>query len=192
LTQDPDRSDAALARIRRVKVVVFDVDGVLTDGSILLMPDGREIKSFNVLDGTGINYLERAGIVTAILSGRAAKAVSHRARELGIRHVLQGYKRKLDGLARLARRLGIPPERMCFVGDDLPDIPVMRKVAFAVAVPGARPEVIRAAHWVTRAGGGNGAAREVAEKILKAQGKWRGVTARYGLGRKIAGDEAKR
>ena len=157
------------------------MDGVLTDGSILLMPDGREIKCFNVADGTGIKYLERAGIVTAILSGRSAKAVNHRARELGIRYVLQGYKRKLDGLARLARRAGIPPERMCFVGDDLPDIPVMRKVAFAVAVADARPEVIRAAHWVTRARGGRGAAREVAEKILKAQGKWRGIIARYEL-----------
>jgi 3-deoxy-D-manno-octulosonate 8-phosphate phosphatase (KDO 8-P phosphatase) len=118
--------------------------------------------------------------------------VKHRARELGIRHVLQGYKRKLEGLTRLARRVGIPPERMCFVGDDLPDIPVMRKVGFAVAVASARQEVIRAAHWVTRAGGGNGAAREVAEKILKAQGKWRGVTARYGLGRKRAASEAGR
>ena len=181
-----------LARIRRVKLVVFDVDGVLTDGAILVMPDGREIKSFNVLDGVGIKYLERAGIVTAILSGRTAKAVNHRARELGIRHVLQGYKRKLDGLARLARRARIPPERMCFVGDDLPDIPVMRKVALAVAVAGARPEVIRAAHWVTRAGGGAGAAREIAEKILKAQGKWRGVTARYGLWRENTADKGAR
>ena len=180
MTRSPDRPDAVLTRIRRVKMVIFDVDGVLTDGGILLMPDGREIKAFNVLDGTGIVYLERAGIVTAILSGRAARAVNLRARELGIRHVLQGYKRKLDGLEKLARRARIPPERMCYVGDDLPDIPVMRKVAFAVAVAGARPEVIRAAHWVTTAGGGRGAAREVAEKILKTQGKWRGILARYG------------
>ena len=93
--------------------------------------------------------------------------------------MLQGYKRKLPGLARLARLTKVPPERMCFVGDDLPDIPVMEKVGFAVAVAGARPEVIRVAHWVTERGGGRGAAREVAEKILKAQGKWGAIMARY-------------
>jgi 3-deoxy-D-manno-octulosonate 8-phosphate phosphatase (KDO 8-P phosphatase) len=168
-------------RIRRVKLVAFDADGVLTDGTIYLMPDGRELKAFNALDGTGIKYLERAGIVTAVLSGRRSAAVNRRAREVGTRYVLQGYKRKLAGLAKLARRAKVPPERMCYVGDDLPDIPVMRKVGFAVAVAGARPEVIRAAHWVTERGGGRGAAREVAEKILKAQGKWRSIIARYGL-----------
>ncbi|MGD1000732.1 MAG: HAD family hydrolase [Candidatus Brocadiia bacterium] len=168
-------------RIRRVKLVVFDADGVLTDGTIYLLPDGRELKAFNALDGTGIKYLERAGIATAILSGRRSAAVNHRAREVGTRYVLQGYKRKLAGLAKLARLTKVPPERMCFVGDDLPDIPVMEKVGFAVAVAGARPEVIRAAHWVTERGGGRGAAREVAEKILKAQRKWRPIIARYGL-----------
>jgi 3-deoxy-D-manno-octulosonate 8-phosphate phosphatase (KDO 8-P phosphatase) len=168
-------------RIRRVKLVVFDADGVLTDGTIYLMPDGREIKAFNALDGTGIKYLERAGVATAVLSGRRSSAMNHRAREMGMRYVLQGYKRKLAGLAKLARVAKVPPERMCFVGDDLPDIPVMEKVGFAVAVAGARPEVIRAAHWVTERGGGRGAAREVAEKILKAQRKWRSIIARYGL-----------
>jgi len=164
-----------------VKLVVFDVDGVLTDGTVYLMPDGREIKAFNALDGTGIKYLERAGIATAVLSGRRSSAMNRRAREMGMRYVLQGYKRKLAGLAKLQRLSKIPPERMCFVGDDLPDIPVMAKVGLAVAVAGARPEVVRAAHWVTERGGGRGAAREVAEKVLKAQGKWRAIIARYGL-----------
>ena len=107
---------------------MFDADGVLTDGTIYLLPDGREMKAFNALDGTGIKYLERAGIATAILSGRRSAAVNHRAREVGTRYVLQGYKRKLAGLAKLARLAKVPPERMCFVGDDLPDIPVMAKV----------------------------------------------------------------
>jgi 3-deoxy-D-manno-octulosonate 8-phosphate phosphatase (KDO 8-P phosphatase) len=168
-------------RIRRVRLVAFDADGVLTDGTIYLMPDGREIKAFNALDGTGIKYLERAGIATAVLSGRRSSALDRRARELGMRYVLQGYKRKLDGLAKLARLAKVRSKHICFVGDDLPDIPVMGKVGFAVAVSGARPEVIRAAHWVTERGGGRGAAREVAEKILKAQGKWRSIIARYGL-----------
>ena len=90
-------------RIRRVKLVVFDADGVLTDGTIYLLPDGRELKAFNALDGTGMKYLERAGIATAVLSGRRSAAVNHRAREVGTRYVLQGYKRKLAGLAKLAR-----------------------------------------------------------------------------------------
>ena len=172
---------AIVERIRRVKLVVFDVDGVLTDGTIYLMPDGREIKAFNALDGAGLKYLERAGIATAVLSGRRSAAVKYRAREVGMRYVLQGYKRKLEGLARLERRCKVPPGEMCYVGDDLPDIPVMGKVGFAVAVAGARPEVIRAAHWVTGQSGGRGAAREVAEMVLKTQGKWRSIIARYGL-----------
>jgi 3-deoxy-D-manno-octulosonate 8-phosphate phosphatase (KDO 8-P phosphatase) len=177
----PKDRDNLGERVRRVRLVVFDVDGVLTDGTIWLMPDGREMKAFNALDGTGIKYLERAGIATAILSGRRSGAVNHRAREVGMRYVLQGYKRNLAGLTKLARLAKVPPERMCFVGDDLPDIPVMERAGFAVAVAGARPEVIRAAHWVTATSGGRGAAREVAEKILKAQGKWHPIIARYGL-----------
>lgn len=170
------------SRIRRVRLVVFDVDGVLTDGTIYLGADGKEIKAFNVLDGTGIKYLERAGIATAILTGRKAQATVHRARELNIPHVIQNCKVKLDGLARLLRRTRLPAEAVCYVGDDLPDLPVMRAVGLAVAVPNARPEVLAVAHWVTQTPGGRGAAREVAERILKGQGKWNGILARYGLG----------
>ncbi len=170
-----------LHRIRRVRLVIFDVDGVLTDGGIYLDAAGGEVKRFDVHDGTGIKYLQRAGIGTAILSGRRAGAVTRRARELGLSRVLQGYKVKLDGLRRLLRETGLPPDALCFVGDDLIDIPVMRAVGLAVAVPNARPEVRRAAHWVTRASGGRGAAREVAERILRAQGRWAPIIARYGL-----------
>jgi len=175
----PLKRNAFNSRIRRVKLVVFDVDGVLTDGTVFLTPEGKEIKAFNVLDGAGIKYLGRAGVGVAILSGRRASAVNHRARELGIAHVLQGCKRKLEGLDILAGRAKVSLAEICFVGDDLPDIPVMRKVGLAVAVPGARPEVKGVAHWVTRAAGGHGAAREVAERILKVQGKWNGIMARY-------------
>jgi len=169
------------SRMRRVRLVALDVDGVLTDGSILVADDGREVKVFNAHDGAGVKYLERAGIRTAILSGRRVPAVAHRARDLGIRYVLQGFKFKMQGLERLVRRSGVAPEEMCYVGDDLPDIPVMRKVGLAVAVADARPEVRRAAHWVTRAPGGRGAVREIAERVLKAQRKWRGIILRYGL-----------
>ena len=169
------------ARIRRIRLVVLDVDGVLTDGSIRLTDSGREIKVFHAHDGTGIKYLERAGIRTAVLSGRTSEAVNHRARELGIRYVLQGYKRKLDGWKILLRRCRVRPEEVCCVGDDLPDIPVMAHAGLAVAVANARPEVRAVAHWVTTVSGGHGAVREVAEKILNAQGKWGAIIARYDL-----------
>ena len=175
------KTNSKRGSLKRIQLVIFDVDGVLTDGAILLTPDGREIKRFHVHDGTGIKYLERAGIQTAILSGRSSRATARRAAELGIRHVLQGYKRKLDGLKRIMKATGLPAEKICFMGDDLPDIPVMRAVGYAVAVADARPEVIQRANWVTRAGGGRGAARELAEKLLKAQGKWRKIISRYGL-----------
>jgi len=167
--------------LKNIRLVIFDVDGVLTDGAIFLNGAGEELKRFHVHDGTGIRYLERAGIRTAILSGRRARATTRRAAELGIHHVQQGCKRKLDGLARIMRAARLPAGNICFVGDDLPDIPVLQKVGFAVAVADARPEVIACAHWVTRARGGYGAARELAEKLLKAQGKWKGIIGRYGL-----------
>ena len=169
------------ALMKRVEMVVLDVDGVLTDGTFGVTDGGEEIKFFHTQDGSGIKYLQRAGIPVAILSGRSAKAVERRAKELGIRWVLQGHKYKLEGLERLAHESGLSADRMCYVGDDLPDIPVMRQVRLAVAVPNARPETRRIAHWTTRAHGGRGAVREVAERILKAQGKWGEIFARYGL-----------
>ena len=168
-------------RMKRIRLVAFDCDGVLTDGTIRITSTGREIKSFSVLDGTGIKWLQRAGLQTAILSGRKSRAVTLRAGELGIRHVLQGVKLKTNGLRTLLARSKVAPEEICFVGDDLPDIPVMRRVGLAVAVADARPEVRRIAHWTTRAKGGRGAVREVAEKILKLQSKWGALVARYGL-----------
>jgi len=169
------------ARLRRVRLVIFDVDGVLTDGAILLTDDGREMKRFNVHDGTGINYLQRAGLPVGILSGRRSRAVNRRARELDIKLVLQDCKVKEDGLDRILRRTGARVEEICYVGDDLPDVPVMRRVGLAVAPADAGPEVRAIAHWVTRARGGAGVAREVAERVLKAQKKWGGVIERYGL-----------
>ena len=168
-------------RIQAIRLVALDVDGVLTDGSIIWTGSGEEIKVFNVHDGAGIKYLERAGIQTAILSGRRAKPVTVRAKELGIRHVLQGFKFKMQGLEKLVNRAKVSPREICYVGDDLPDLPVMHEVGLAIAVPNARPEVRRAAHWVTRTRGGHGAVREVAEKILRGQKLWGRIIARYGL-----------
>jgi len=172
---------ALTARLQKVELVAMDCDGVLTDGTIHLGPDGREWKVFHVHDGTAIKYLHRAGLKTAILSGRSAEAVVRRARELGIRYVFQGAKVKLEGLARIVKRSGVPPERICFVGDDLPDVPVLRAVGVGVAVADARPEVKRVAHWVTPSPGGRGAVRDVAERILRAQRRWSAVLAGYAL-----------
>jgi 3-deoxy-D-manno-octulosonate 8-phosphate phosphatase (KDO 8-P phosphatase) len=186
------KSSELNAKLRRVRMVVLDCDGVLTDGTIYLDSAGRETKAFSVVDGSGIKYLQRAGIQVAILSGRSAKAVDYRAKELDIAFVYQGYKVKLDGLAKLIKRSGIPAEAICYLGDDLPDIPVMREVGLGIAVADARPEVRRMADWVARTEGGRGVVREVGERILKAQKKWGDIIARYGLktGRNVRGSRS--
>jgi 3-deoxy-D-manno-octulosonate 8-phosphate phosphatase (KDO 8-P phosphatase) len=160
-------------------MVVMDVDGVLTDGRILYDGSGRQGVLFNVRDGTGIKYLHRAGLKTGLITGRNSDAVRRRAETLGIEEVVQGAKVKMEAYEELRRRAGLADEEMAYVGDDLPDIPVMRRVGLAVAVPNAAPAVIELAHMVTRRAGGEGAARELAEFILKAQGAWDGIMERY-------------
>ena len=164
-----------------VRAVICDVDGVLTDGSIILCDDGTEAKRFHVWDGTGIKYLLRSGIEVAFLTGRESPVVVRRARELGVKHLRQGAKDKVPAYEELLADLGVDDRQACYVGDDLPDIPVMRRAGFAVAVGNARAEVQAAADHVTTAPGGQGAVRELAELILKAQGKWQAVVARYGI-----------
>ena len=165
--------------IKKVKLVIFDVDGVLTDGRIIISDSGEQTKEFDSQDGAGIKYLQRAGLIAAVITGRVAKVVALRCKELGIAEVEQGATRKLDAYERIVKRLDLKDEDVCYVGDDLVDLPVMWRVGYAVAVPNARPEVRKAAHYVTKAGGGRGAAREVIEKILKAQGKWGLISSRY-------------
>lgn len=155
-----------------IKLVALDVDGVLTDGSIHLDADGRELKRFHVADGLGIKHLRDQGLEVAIISGRASPAVAARARELGIAHVHQGVPDKLAVLGQLLEQLGLTPGQVAYMGDDLPDLTVLRQVGFAVAPADARPEALAAARWVTRAPGGQGAVRELAEHLLRAQGKW--------------------
>jgi len=167
------------ALLRRIRLVIMDVDGVLTDGGIRLADDGSELKRFDAHDGSGIVYLQRAGIQTAILSGRRSKATHHRAQELGIEILVEGNPDKRGGLAQILEKAGCSAREACHIGDDLTDIPVLRRVGFPVAVADAAPETRRAARYVTRRPGGHGAVREVAELILKAQGKWKEVLARY-------------
>lgn len=162
--------DEALARARAVRLAIFDVDGVLTDGTLYIGAAGEAFKAFHILDGHGIKMLQSRGVATAILSGRSSEAVALRARELGIAHVLQGIGDKVEAFERLAASLRVDAAACAFVGDDLPDLEVMKRCGFAVAVANAVEEVKAAAHYVTRASGGRGAAREFCELVLRAQG----------------------
>lgn len=159
---------------------MMDVDGILTDGAIVLDAQGKEIKSFDVQDGFGLVLLRQAGIKTAILSARSAPAVTARAEDLKIDKICQDAYPKAGVYARLIREWGLADENVCFMGDDLPDLAVLRKVGVAVAVPNAVQEVKDAADYITKSRGGHGAVREVVELILKAQGKWEKIVAKIG------------
>ena len=162
----------AAGRAAAVELLVLDVDGVLTDGRITYTADGVEVKSFHVRDGSGLVVWRKLGKRTAIITGRASQAVDMRAAELGISPVVQGAPDKAAALRQVLADAGLRPEQACGVGDDLPDLPVLRACGLAVAVADACPEARAAAHYVTRAAGGRGAVREVVEFILRAQGRW--------------------
>ncbi|HEX2666973.1 MAG TPA: HAD hydrolase family protein [Gammaproteobacteria bacterium] len=157
-------------RAARIKLVVFDVDGVFTDGSLYYGPGGEELKVFNVQDGQGVKRLLAAGIDAAVISGRDSAAVTRRMRDLGITHVFQGDEDKLPVLERLLKKLGLTLEQAAHVGDDLPDLPLFQRVGLAVAPANAMPVIKAASHHVTAAAGGSGAVREVCDLLLTAQG----------------------
>jgi 3-deoxy-D-manno-octulosonate 8-phosphate phosphatase (KDO 8-P phosphatase) len=171
--------DELKERILPIRMMIFDVDGVLTDGRVIYTDEGSEIKEFDVQDGHGIKLLARAGIELALISGRACRAVEHRALSLGISRVYQGSKVKLDSYEQILADTGLKDFETGFMGDDLIDIPVLRRVGFSVAVPNASRHVFPFAHYITNAAGGRGAVREVCEMILQVKGLWRSVTARY-------------
>lgn len=168
-----------LARIRPIRLMIFDVDGVLTDGRVIYHDNGSETKEFDVQDGHGIKLLQRAGIEVALITGRECPAVAHRAEDLGIRRVFQGAKHKLEAYRTVLGDTGLADHEVGFAGDDLIDIPVLRRVGFAVAVPNAVTHVLPFVHYVTKARGGRGACREICEMLLKGQGLWEEVTRRY-------------
>ena len=167
-----DMPRAVLARAANIKLVLFDVDGVLTDGRLLLGDDGQEYKAFNSKDGHGIKMLARHGVATGIITGRSSRVVEHRVRDLKIEHVYQGCAEKLPVYRQLLAKLGLQPEQTAFVGDDVVDLPIMLNVGLAVAPRDAHPLVIQHAHWTTPSAGGRGAARELCELILHAQGNY--------------------
>jgi 3-deoxy-D-manno-octulosonate 8-phosphate phosphatase (KDO 8-P phosphatase) len=159
-----------LARAAKIRLAVFDVDGTLTDGRLWYGEDGHETKVFHVHDGLGLKRLQANGVQVAIITARISHPVALRAEELDIAHVYQGQSDKRACLLELLDALGLIPEQVAYAGDDLPDLPPMRIAGLAVAVANAHPWVIEQAHWQTRNGGGMGAAREVCDLILHAQG----------------------
>jgi len=169
----------ALERARRVRLMLFDVDGVLTDGRLWYGPSGEALKAFSALDGHGIKLLEGSGVAIALLSGRNSPAVARRAAELGIVHVLQGLEDKLPAFEALAARLGVAASDAGFMGDEVVDLPVLRRCGFACAPREAHELVIRSAHYVARAAAGRGAVREVCEYLMRAQGRLDAALAKY-------------
>ena len=159
-----------LEKAKRIRLVILDVDGVLTDGSLYVGDDGEEYKAFNSRDGHGMVMLQHNGVEIAIITGRISKVVEHRMSELGIQHVFQGRKEKLPAFRELLSRLEIPAHDTAYVGDDVVDLPVMAQVGLAIGVQDAHPLVKRHAHWLTASPGGRGAVREVCEMIMDAQG----------------------
>jgi 3-deoxy-D-manno-octulosonate 8-phosphate phosphatase (KDO 8-P phosphatase) len=159
------------ARASRVKLAVFDVDGVLTDGKLWFSDDGRELKAFHVQDGFGLKRLMANGIEVAIITGRISHIVTERTAELGIAHVYQDQGDKLACFEQIIAALNLTPEQCAYTGDDVPDLPVMRAVGLSIAVANAHPSIVGHSHWQTRLAGGHGAAREVCDLLLLSQAK---------------------
>jgi len=174
-------TEALQEKIKPVRVLILDVDGVLTDGEIIIDDAGRETKHFNVRDGHGLIMLMRYGVEVVLLTGRTSQVVSHRALDLGIKEIYQGVFNKLTVFEEILRKKNIVPAATAFVGDDVVDVPVLRRVGFSATVADASADLKNVVDYVTEHKGGRGAVREICEIILKAQGKWPEVAARYEL-----------
>jgi 3-deoxy-D-manno-octulosonate 8-phosphate phosphatase (KDO 8-P phosphatase) len=174
-----DERDEVESRAARVRLLLLDCDGVLTDGRITPVEGGEELKSFHTRDGHGLVMLHRAGLRSGIISGRKSRLVELRAADLGVSFVRQGALNKVEAFESLLGEAGVEASHAAYVGDDVVDIPLMRRCALAVAVADATPDTRAAAHYVTAAPGGFGAVREVCELILKAQGRWDELMKRY-------------
>jgi 3-deoxy-D-manno-octulosonate 8-phosphate phosphatase (KDO 8-P phosphatase) len=166
-------------RARRVRLLILDCDGVLTDGRIIMLPGGDETKAFDVKDGHAMVMSQRAGLPIAIISGRKSSVVRARAKELGVAHLHEMAWVKTEPYEKILTEEGLTDEVVCYVGDDVVDIPLLRRAGLAIAVADAVEEAKQYSHFVTTRAGGRGAVREVIEIILKAQGKWDEALARY-------------
>jgi 3-deoxy-D-manno-octulosonate 8-phosphate phosphatase (KDO 8-P phosphatase) len=169
--------DSARQRAARLRVMGFDVDGVLTDGRLYFGAHGEAMKAFDTMDGYGVKLLAATGVVPAIITGRRSEIVAARAAELGIVHVYQGVRDKAAAFAELLAATGASAGEAGFMGDDWPDLPALTRAGFAAAPAGAHPDVLARVHWVATAAGGRGALRQVAEFILRAQGRYEAMLA---------------
>ena len=173
----PDYPPDVYQQAQAIRLLILDVDGVLTDGRLYFGPKGETLKVFHVRDGHGLKMAQRAGIEVAFVSGRRSDAAYHRAKELGIIRFHEGVRDKVAVMEEILAAMQIEAAQVAAVGDDLVDLPLMGRVGLSVAVADAAPEVLTAAHWVTSLPGGRGAVREVCDLLLKAQGKWEGVVS---------------
>jgi 3-deoxy-D-manno-octulosonate 8-phosphate phosphatase (KDO 8-P phosphatase) len=169
----------ACQKAAQVRLMIFDVDGVLTDGRIQFSAEGEAIKSFYVHDGLGMQLLQKMGIATAIISARQTPIVNKRAADLGVRYVYQGQHDKRISFTQLLADSGVPAQHCAFMGDDIVDLPLFAQVGFAVSVPNGHPEAVSRADYVTRSSGGAGAVREICDFILRAQDKYQAALAPY-------------
>ena len=167
------------SKLKKIKVVAMDVDGVLTDGGIVLGSNDMELKVFDVQDGMGITLARMGGLKTAIITGRESEAVTRRSQELKFDALFQGAKKKKGAFLQLLKKFNVSAQEVCYIGDDLLDLKLIKMSGFGVAVLNARPEVKRAADFITNEYGGRGAVREVVEVILKTQKKWKTLVSRF-------------
>lgn len=175
----PLAPEILLERQRQIRLLVLDVDGVLTDGSLFLGDGGEQYKAFHSRDGHGIRMAQHGGLEVAVLTGRTSAVVTHRMQDLGVRHVLQGRRDKREAMAELLERTGFAPETSAYIGDDVVDLPAMRQAAIGIAVADAHPLVLEHADWHTQAPGGRGAVREVCEALLAARNRLEDILRAY-------------
>jgi 3-deoxy-D-manno-octulosonate 8-phosphate phosphatase (KDO 8-P phosphatase) len=176
---DMDFPPDSLERARRVKLLLFDVDGVLTDGRLLIDGDGRESKQYHIRDGTGLVWARQAGLLTGFLSARVSASTAVRARQLGVAIVRQGADDKLQAFREILAEHRLTEAETAYMGDDVLDLPVLESAGLAAAPADASPDVLQRVHWVSERRGGDGAARDLIERVLRAQGAWDDLVARY-------------
>lgn len=172
-------SDPLLAKAGRIRLLLFDVDGVLTDGTVVMHADGSESKGFNIRDGAAIVWAQRAGLIVGLLSARSSGATAHRAAQLAVRIVEQGVRSKLKAYEQIARDARIADDEIAYMGDDLLDLPVLARVGLSAAPADAAVEVRERVDWVSAQTGGRGAVRELIELVLRAQQRWDDVLRQY-------------
>lgn len=175
------KNDYLFENLKKIKLLLLDVDGVLTDGKIVYDSRGRDMKFFDVNDGLGVYMLKKAGIPTVLITAKGSKSIRPRAKDMQVAAVFQDISPKIAALDKITKKFNVSPEEICFVGDDLVDLCLMKKVGFPVAVFNAVPEIKQFASYITLKEGGSGAVREISELILKSQGKWEAQLKAYDL-----------